>query len=604
MPPIEDQEPRTSDGNRPKQQVLARLKSANNVLVTVSSNPSVDQLAGAIGLTLLLNKQGKHATAVFSGEVPPVISFLQPEKTLEKTTDSLRDFIISLDKSKADKLRYKVEDKVVKIFITPYKTSLSEKDLEFSQGDFNVDVVMALGVHERSELDQAITAHGRILHDATVISVNNHEAAELGSIHWLDQGASSLCEMLTLLADDLQKDLLDEQIATALLTGIVAETDRFRNAKTTPQSLEVSGMLMSAGANQQLVTAKLDQPAPPVPEGGDEASGSAGTPAAPNPPKPDDGTLEIKHDEPESMTPGSADTEPPADNIRIDEDGGIHTVAPSAPQPAGTEESKQEPAPASEPEAEVEDEEDDDEQFRFGDVPGRPPQLVLQPPTLGGTLTASYATGAVPSIDPMNPSNTDGQLLNRKPLPTKAPTLQPLTLDEQSKQSEPASAPPQTEEPKPLPQQVVDYSNETLANIEKEVQSPHLDTPLGQGLPTAEPAAVPTVEDARAAVENIIAETAADLPERPAAFNAMPLGPELHPAEPSQPAPQVIAPEPAPPVPPSQPPAPQPAEPVEQAMQWPSFVPQNSAPVPAVTNAQAAPSAPPPIPPPMMPPAS
>ena len=53
----------------------------------------------------LLNKLGKHATAVFSGQVPSTIEFLQPEKTLEKNTDSLRDFIIALDKSKADKLR-------------------------------------------------------------------------------------------------------------------------------------------------------------------------------------------------------------------------------------------------------------------------------------------------------------------------------------------------------------------------------------------------------------------------------------------------------------------------------------------------------------------
>src|ERR1700680_441723 len=146
-----------------KQQVVDRVKQANNVLVTVSANPSVDQLAACLGLTLLVNKLGKHGTAVFSGQVPRTIEFLQPEKTREKNTDSLRDFIIALDKSKADKLRYKVEDKVVKIFITPYRTSISEKDLEFSQGDFNVDVVVALGVHEQTDIDQAITAHGRIL---------------------------------------------------------------------------------------------------------------------------------------------------------------------------------------------------------------------------------------------------------------------------------------------------------------------------------------------------------------------------------------------------------------------------------------------------------
>src|SRR5580693_9286657 len=135
-----------------KNQLVEKIRSANNILVTVSRNPSVDQLAACIGLTLILNKLNKHATAVFSGDVPSTIEFLQPEQTLEKNTDSLRDFIISLDKAKADKLRYKVEDKVVKIFITPYRTSISEKDLEFSQGDFNVDVVVALGVHEQKDL--------------------------------------------------------------------------------------------------------------------------------------------------------------------------------------------------------------------------------------------------------------------------------------------------------------------------------------------------------------------------------------------------------------------------------------------------------------------
>src|SRR3954464_14298772 len=129
-----------------KQKLIDRIAGAQNILVTVSSNPSVDQLSAAIGLTLVLNKMEKHGTAVFSGTVPSTIEFLKPEDTLEKNTDSLRDFIIALDKSKADKLRYKVEDQVVRIFITPYRTSLSQDDLQFSQGDFNVDVVLALGV--------------------------------------------------------------------------------------------------------------------------------------------------------------------------------------------------------------------------------------------------------------------------------------------------------------------------------------------------------------------------------------------------------------------------------------------------------------------------
>src|SRR5580700_635459 len=155
-----------------KEQLVDRIKTANNVLVTVSRNPSVDALSALLGLTLVLNKQGKHAAAVFSGEVPSTIEFLQPEETIEKNTDSLRDFIIALDKNKADKLRYKVEDDVVRIFITPYKASISQADFDFSEGDFNVDVVIAIGVRKQEDLDEAITLHGRILHDATVATIN------------------------------------------------------------------------------------------------------------------------------------------------------------------------------------------------------------------------------------------------------------------------------------------------------------------------------------------------------------------------------------------------------------------------------------------------
>ncbi|PID32221.1 hypothetical protein CR970_01770 [Candidatus Saccharibacteria bacterium] len=249
-----------------KKQIAKHLEEANNVLVTVSRDPSVDQLAGAIAMALALTKLNKHAAAVFSGSIPSTIEFLHPEDTIEKTTDSLRDFIISLDKSKADKVRCKVEDEHVKVFITPYRSSINQEDLDFSQGDFNVDVVLALGVKNQEDIDQAITAHGRILHDATVITVDLEEGAQLGSVNWANPRASSLCEMLTQVVDDLQKDTLDTQISNALLTGIVSETERFSNSKTAASTMSISARLLAAGADQQLVAEKLQPQPEPEPE--------------------------------------------------------------------------------------------------------------------------------------------------------------------------------------------------------------------------------------------------------------------------------------------------------------------------------------------------
>lgn len=252
------------DDIKAKQQIVEKIKASTSILVTVSNNPSVDALSAALGLTLLLDKLEKHPTAVFSGEVPAAISFLKPEETFDENTDSLRDFIIALDKEKADHLRYKVEGDSVKIFITPYKTTITSNDLVFSQGDFNVELVIALGVDIQEHLDGALESHGQILHDADIITVTaGEQVSNLGGIDWHDDQASSLSEMVSGLAEalktDKNKSLLDSSIATAFLTGIVAETDRFSNTHTTSRVMSVAAQLMGAGADQQLIASKLQE---------------------------------------------------------------------------------------------------------------------------------------------------------------------------------------------------------------------------------------------------------------------------------------------------------------------------------------------------------
>lgn len=251
-----------NDAANVKQQIVERIKQSSNILVTVSRDPSVDELASALGLTIMLNNLKKHATAVVSGVIPPAIEFLKPGKTFENTVDSLRDFIIALDKEKADHLRYKVDGDVVKIFITPYRTTITEQDLDFSQGDYNVELVLALGVDSKDHLDAALESHGRILHDATVVSLSaGDKASELGSLNWHESAASSISEMLVSLSEALKGDkaVLDEQVATAFLTGIVAATDRFSNNKTSSKVMTMAAQLMAAGANQQLIAAKLEE---------------------------------------------------------------------------------------------------------------------------------------------------------------------------------------------------------------------------------------------------------------------------------------------------------------------------------------------------------
>ena len=245
-----------------KQQVIDQIKAVNNILVTVSRDPSVDDLTALIGLTAVLNKAGKHATAIFSGTIPAAINFLEPTKVIENTADSLRDFIIALDKEKADHLRYKIEGDMVKIFITPYRTTISSDDLEFSQGDLNAELVLALGVENKEHLDSVLATQGELIRDVKIITLSDGtRKSELGSIDWNDKNASCLSEMVCSVGEALKSEtpILDKQIATALLTGIVAATNRFSNIRTTSRVMTVAAQLMAAGADQQLIAAKLDE---------------------------------------------------------------------------------------------------------------------------------------------------------------------------------------------------------------------------------------------------------------------------------------------------------------------------------------------------------
>lgn len=539
--------------NEQAQQLVTRLNEANNVLLTVAANPTVDQLAAVIGLTLLLNKQGKHATAVFSGQVPSTIEFLQPDKTLEKNTDSLRDFIISLDKAKADKLRYKVEDKLVKIFITPYRTSIGENDLEFSQGDFNVEVVIALGVADKNDLDQAIASHGRILHDATVATVSTKAMNGLGTIHWVDDKASSLCEMVVGLSEQLGVQQLDAQIATALLTGIVAETARFSNEKTSSNTMAISAKLMAAGANQQLVATQLQE----VPKAEPTTPLAAEAQTADVKPEAittSDGSLKIDHQEPPTDLPqpsmdNEEDDEDSVEKIRIDEHGTLHTEDEINKNNAKSQ------TPSSTPTPQTED---------VTPAIASTNKIILEPPTMGGKLTANSEPEQLdPSTDPLSSVNSKHRLLSHDSGPASA-TTNPTTTDES------ATDIPETgflASPPPQPAEAA--------------------TTVAPPVKSDEPAPAADLDNARSAVEAAMGNMSGKV-EPIAALNAVPVELPLGPDAPAQPSdveqPKVdesVASDPGLP---------------------PGILPSEPTVTPPAQPATPSSTTPPPVPPPMMPP--
>lgn len=328
-------------------QINEKLTPAQNILIALSASPSVDDLAAAIGLSLSLDRLGKRATAIYSGATPNALQFLEPEKTFESNTDALQDFVIALNKEKADHLRYKLDGNFVKIFITPYRTRISKEDLEFSYGDYNVDLIFALNVADGTDLDDALREHGRIMHDAVIVDVSTGEPGKLGEVEWNDTSASSLSEILAKYLYTISDNKLEKSEATAFLTGIIAATDRFSNSKTTPETLRLAAQLVTSGADPQLVSQNIS------PEVGSELNAAL------------QGQKNIPKGEPTKEEPAKEGTTPTPKNVDKSTNTVSATIQNTSPEAISdstatitskfTPETTPEPAPetASEPTPEV-----------------------------------------------------------------------------------------------------------------------------------------------------------------------------------------------------------------------------------------------------------
>lgn len=245
----------------PKQQLLEQLRGSESIVVATSMHPSLDEVAAAKALVLILSKLDKKVAAVVGADLPRGAELLKPKNVFSDSLDGVRDFVIELNvsKTKADKFRYDLESDKLKIFITPFNGTYTQEDLSTSQGDFNVDTVMVLGLNNKTDLSEVAAGHDELLANSKIVSLNaGTNSGSYGDIKWYEPDASSISEMLVSTAEALGAGL-DKDTAETLLTGIISATEKFTNTRTTPKVMTMSAQLMAAGADQHELIAMYDK---------------------------------------------------------------------------------------------------------------------------------------------------------------------------------------------------------------------------------------------------------------------------------------------------------------------------------------------------------
>lgn len=240
----------------PLQQVIYLIEKSKKILVLPSMPVDGDSLGGAIALYLALKKLNKEITVVCTDPVTNAFKFLPHSQEITQKFSAVQDFIVTLDceNAEVDHVRYNVEKDKVNIIITPKKGRFAEKNVNFHYGQAKYDLIIVVDAGDLEQLGKLYEDNVDLFYSIPVLNIDHHPSnSGFGKVNLVDITASSTTEILYELIKELrpQNNLIDEDIATALLTGIITDTGSFQNSNTTPKALEISAELVNLGARQQ-----------------------------------------------------------------------------------------------------------------------------------------------------------------------------------------------------------------------------------------------------------------------------------------------------------------------------------------------------------------
>jgi nanoRNase/pAp phosphatase (c-di-AMP/oligoRNAs hydrolase) len=245
------------------QQIFSLVEDASSVLVCLPEKPSTDAIASGLGLLAALQHLGKRARVVSTGfRLPANHTFLPKSEEIFDDIPSLRQFVISLDVSKTsvEELSYDVQDNTLNIMISPKDGFFSEKDVSASGGDYAYDLIMTVDAQSLDDIGRVHDNNAEFFHDTPIINIDHSPAnTNFGQVDLLNVTATSTSEMVFELIKEWKEGLLDEYIATNLLTGMISKTKSFQSGAITPRSMAIASHLIEQGARRDEIVQHLFQ---------------------------------------------------------------------------------------------------------------------------------------------------------------------------------------------------------------------------------------------------------------------------------------------------------------------------------------------------------
>jgi nanoRNase/pAp phosphatase (c-di-AMP/oligoRNAs hydrolase) len=244
------------------------IEKSNNILISFPIDWNGDAIASSLAMYLYLKKIGKNVEIGAEKmkkndnfKIPAEsFHFLPAFSEIKSSLENLMKFVVSLDlkNTKVSHVKYTIEDNKLNFIISPKNGFFTNKDIKSSMSGFKYDLIITLNTHDLESLGRIYDNNIDFFYKTNIINIDhNPENEEFGQLNIIDLNAVSASEIIYDLLSNHKKELIDEQIATCLLTGIIFKTKSFKTNNLTPQTLKTSSDLIEIGAKREEIVSNL-----------------------------------------------------------------------------------------------------------------------------------------------------------------------------------------------------------------------------------------------------------------------------------------------------------------------------------------------------------
>ncbi len=243
------------------EQIKKLIEDKKRILIAFDKHGKGDAIASSVALFLFLRKFDKKVDIVCGDFLlPQQYKFLRNSKQIKSELEDLHKFVITVDSSKTPvkELSYDVQGDKLRIFLSPKRGMIDKSMVRTAQSEFNYDLIFVLDTPDLKSLGSVYMEASDFFDKTPIVNIDHKASNEhFGHINHQDMTACTTAEVLFSMFKQMKPEFISKKIATALLTGMISETNSFKSNHVKPHTLANASELIELGADRNFIIKNL-----------------------------------------------------------------------------------------------------------------------------------------------------------------------------------------------------------------------------------------------------------------------------------------------------------------------------------------------------------